>query len=200
MQVLAIVSLLGPLTGAAGAESLWREGGQGFLFRDARASRLGDIVTVLVLESSSTDRKAQTNTKKESDNALLLASVFGNTHLGAGRGGNRGRFEFSGENEHQGGGSITRQDAVQAQVPARVVRVLDNGLLLLEGRRAVVVNDETQVLAFSGTVRPEDITPENTVRSTQVADAEVTIVGKGLLEEKQRPGLLQRLFDIFRIF
>jgi flagellar L-ring protein FlgH len=89
---------------------------------------------------------------------------------------------------------------VTAQVPARVVKVLENGLLVVEGRRAIVVNDETQTLAFSGVVRPEDIAADNTVQSTQVADAEVTILGKGVLAEKQRPGILQRLFDIFRIF
>ena len=82
-------------------------------------------------------------------------------------------------------------------MPARVVRVLDNGLLLLEGRRAVVVNDETQVLAFSGTVRPEDITPENTVRSTQVADAEVTIVGKGLLVREVDSGDIDAITQLY---
>jgi len=184
----------------AGAESLWRDGRQGVLFTDLRASRLGDIVTVLVVESSSTDRKAETNTKKESDNHLDLATFFGNTHFMAGSNGNRGRFAFDGDNEQKASGNITRQDSVTAQIPARVMKILDNGLLLVEGRRAVVVNDETQTLAFSGVVRPDDITADNTVRSTQVADAEVTIVGKGILAEKQRPGILQRIFDIFRIF
>ena len=183
-----------------GAESLWRDGRQGVLFTDVRASRLGDILTVLVVESSSTDRKAETNTKKESDNQLNLSNFFGNTHFLAGPAGNKGRFDFTGNNEQKASGNITRQDTVTAQIPARVMKILDNGLLLVEGRRAVVVNDETQTLAFSGVVRPDDITPENTVRSTQVADAEVTIVGKGILAEKQRPGILQRIFDVFRVF
>lgn len=184
----------------AGAESLWRDGRHGVLFTDVRASRLGDMVTVLVVESSSTDRKAETNTKKESDNQFALPNFFGNTHFLAGRSGNKGQFEFSGENEQKASGNITRQDAVTAQIPARVMKVLDNGLLVVEGRRVVVVNDETQTLAFSGVVRPDDIAPDNTVRSNQIADAEITVLGKGILAEKQRPGILQRLFDIFRIF
>jgi flagellar L-ring protein precursor FlgH len=184
----------------AAGNSLWRNGQHGVLFTDIRASRLGDIVTVLVMESSSTDRKAETNTKKESDNHLNLATFFGSTHFMAGRDGNKAKFDFTGENEHKASGNITRQDNVSAQIPARIMKILDNGLLVVEGRRVVVVNDETQTLAFSGTVRPEDITPENTVKSTQVADAEVTVVGKGILAEKQRPGILQRIFDIFRIF
>jgi flagellar L-ring protein precursor FlgH len=184
----------------AWGESLWRGDRATFLFTDLRANRLGDVVTVLVDESSSSDRKAATNTKKESDNSLNLATFFGNTHFLAGRSGNKSRFDFSGDNEQKAGGNITRQDTVAARIPARVVKVLDNGLLLVEGRRAVVVNDETQTLGFSGVVRPEDSGPDNTVRSTQVTDAEITIIGKGVLAEKQRPGILQRLFDIFRIF
>jgi flagellar L-ring protein precursor FlgH len=182
------------------ADSLWRDNGRGFLFTDNRASRVGDVMTVLVTESASSDRKAETNTKKDSTNSMNLSNFFGNTHFGAGRGGNRGAFDFSGSNEHKGGGNITRSDSVTARIPARVIRVLDGGQLLIEGRRAIVVNDDTQTLAFNGVVRPEDITPENTVMSTQVADAEITMLGKGILEEKQRPGILQRLFDIFRIF
>ncbi len=199
MTTMAMMSVV-TFGGVAEADSLWRDTGGGSLFTDVRAARLGDIVTVLVAESSQTDRKAETNLKKESTNKFNLANFFGNTHLGAGQGRNRAQFDFTGNNEHKGSGNITRSDNVTARIPARVKKVLDGGHLLIEGRRAVVVNDETQTMAFSGVVRPEDITPDNTVLSTQVADAEVTILGKGVLEEKQRPGILQRLFDILRIF
>ncbi len=201
-RIVGLVVSLGILlnAGIGQADSLWKDSGRGFLFTDVRASRVGDVVTVLVTEAATSDRKAETNTKKDSTNSFSLANFFGNTHFGAARGGNRGQFDFSGNNEQKANGNITRSDSVTAQIPARVMKVLEGGLLLVEGRRAIVVNDETQTLAFSGVVRPEDITPDNTVRSTQVADAEITMVGKGLLEEKQRPGMLQRLFDIFRVF
>jgi flagellar L-ring protein precursor FlgH len=175
------------------ADSLWRDGPRGVLFTDVRATRLGDLVTVIVAESSSSNRTAETNLKKESFNKFNLANLFGSTP-------SKGQFDFTGNNEQKANGNITRQDGVTAQIPARVVKVLENGLLVLEGRRAIVVNDETQTLAFSGVVRPEDIGPDNVVQSTQIADAEVTVLGKGVLAEKQRPGILQRLFDIFRIF
>jgi flagellar L-ring protein FlgH len=178
---------------AAYADSLWRDGPRGVLFTDVRATRLGDLVTVIVAESSSSNRTAETNLKKESFNKFNLANLFGSTP-------SKGQFDFTGNNEQKANGNITRQDGVTAQIPARVVKVLENGLLVLEGRRAIVVNDETQTLAFSGVVRPEDIGPDNVVQSTQIADAEVTVLGKGVLAEKQRPGILQRLFDIFRIF
>lgn len=190
--------LLAP--GGIWADSLWRGDRTSSMFIDARASRLGDLVTVVVDEASSTDRKAETNLKKESDNSLSLANFFGNPKFLTNGSGNKARFAFDGDNEQKATGNITRQDTVAAKIPARVVKILENGLLVVEGRRAVVVNDETQTLAFSGVVRPEDIGPENMVRSTLVADAEITIVGKGVLAEKQRPGILQRIFDIFQIF
>jgi flagellar L-ring protein FlgH len=203
MRWLAATIMAVAITTGAGtslADSLWKGDRQAFLFTDSRASRAGDLVTVLVVETSSTDRKAETNTKKDSSNSLNLSNFFGNTHFLAGPSGNKGRFDFTGNNEQKAAGNITRQDTISAQIPTRVVKVLENGLLVVEGRRAVVVNDETQTLAFSGVVRPQDITPDNTVQSNQVADAEVTIVGKGILAEKQRPGILQRIFDLFSIF
>jgi flagellar L-ring protein precursor FlgH len=89
---------------------------------------------------------------------------------------------------------------MSAQIPARVVRVLDNGSLVIEGRRAIVVNDETQILTISGVVRPEDISAANTVHSSQIADAEIQMTGRGVLSEAQRPGLLYRLLDWLRLF
>jgi len=186
--------------GSSSADSLWRNTGRGSLFTDVRAGSVGDIVTVVVVESARSDLKAETNAKKDSQNAFTLSNFFGNTHFGAARGGNRGRFDFTGNNEHKGAGNISRADTVTARIPARVMKVLDSGHLLIEGRRAIVVNDETQTLAFTGLVRPNDITPDNTVSSAQVADAEITILGKGILAEKQRPGILQRLFDFLGIF
>ena len=85
-------------------------------------------------------------------------------------------------------------------MPARVVKVLDNGNMVVEGRRSVIVNDETQVITLSGVIRPQDITSTNTVLSSQVADAEIQMVGRGVLAEAQRPGILYRLLDWLRLF
>lgn len=205
LVVLGIVVLM--QAGPVGAESLWREtaGGApgGFLFTDVRARRVGDLLTVLVVESASSNVQASTETKKDSSSNVNLsgANVLGikmGQMLGAA--GTRGLFSHSGTSQHAGSGAVNRTEAITAQIPARVVKVLEGGALLVEGRRVAVVNDETTTLAFSGIVRPEDITPDNTVRSTQVADAEVTMLGKGVLQEKQRPGIINRLLDIFRIF
>ena len=175
--------------GVSFGESLWRDIGHGFLFVDTKAQHVGDIVTVLVTESSSLNRQAETNTKKESTNSANLSSLFG-LPLG-----DKTKYAFEGANEHKGSGSITRSDEVTASVVARVVKVLPSGNLIIEGRRAVRANDESQYVAFSGVIRPVDITPANTILSTQIADAEIVLEGKGAIAEKQRPGLLNRFAD-----
>ena len=177
------------LVGESSGESLWRDVGHGFLFVDTKARHAGDIVTVLVTESSALNRQAETNTKKESTNQANLSSLFG-LPLG-----DKTQYAFEGANEHKGSGSVTRSDEVTAKVAARVVKVLPSGNLIIEGRRAVRANDETQYLAISGVVRSEDITPANTILSSQIADAEIVLEGKGVLAEKQRPGLLNRFAD-----
>jgi flagellar L-ring protein precursor FlgH len=182
------------LVGESSGESLWRDVGHGFLFIDTKARHLGDIVTVLVTESSALNRQAETNTKKESTNSANLSSLFG-LPLG-----DKTQYAFEGANEHKGSGSVTRSDEVTAKVAARVVKVLPSGNLIIEGRRAVRANDETQYLAISGVIRQEDITSNNTILSTQVADAEIVLEGKGVLAEKQRPGLLNRFADWLFLF
>ena len=178
--------------------SLWPADGRGFLFTDLRARRVGDLVTIQVTETSSSNREAETKVSKDDKNEADFRSLFG---IHTNRGGReRGRFNFSGKNEFDGKGTITRSDRVTAQIVARVVKVFENGTLLVEGRRAIAVNDETQILTISGLLRPHDITPDNTAPSTALADVEVGLVGKGIIADKQSPGILNRIFDFFRIF
>ncbi len=91
-------------------------------------------------------------------------------------------------------------DRTTATLSARVTRVLDNGNLVIEGRRLVKVNDETQILVVSGVVRPYDVAPDNTVLSSRLADGEVRLEGRGVVSDRQRPGLLQRIFDFLGLY
>jgi flagellar L-ring protein FlgH len=187
---------------SAGAQSLWRDGNPGgSIFADHRARAVNDIVTILVVEQSSTSRSASTSTSKNTSRTAaindfpFLALPTRNQEAQSNM-----RLDVEGKASHEGQGAISRNDAVRAQIPARVVKVLDNGNLLIEGRRAVLVNDETQTATISGIVRPQDITGGNTVLSSQIADAEVQIVGRGVIAEAQKPGMLYRLLDWLRLF
>ena len=200
IAALAALAVTGPAP--ASAQSLYREGGVGaHLYADIRARQVNDIVTILIVEQSSSSRSASTSTSKDTSRAASVAAlprIFGNTvpkYLEE-----KLRMDIAAQASHEGSGAIDRSDRVTGQIAARVVRVFENGNLLVEGRRAVLVNDETQVMTISGLVRPQDISAANTVLSSQVADAEVQMEGKGVLAEAQRPGILFRLLDWLGLF
>jgi flagellar L-ring protein precursor FlgH len=186
----------------APAQSLFREGATAAnIFADHRARAVNDIVTIIVVEQSTQSRSANTTTSKSTSRTAAINDFPGLAFpTRNAKAAENLRFDIEGEASHEGKGAIDRSDRLTAQIPARVVKVLDNGNLLIEGRRAVLVNDETQVATISGVVRPQDITGSNTVLSSQIADAEVQVIGKGVLAEAQRPGFLYRLLDWFRLF
>jgi flagellar L-ring protein precursor FlgH len=201
LGLLALATLTLTATPAV-AQSLWREGSGGAtLFVDHRARAVNDIVTIVVVEQSTQSRSANTKTSKDTSRTASLNDFPGlmlptrNATAAANL-----KFDLAGKAAHEGKGSIDRSDRLTAQIPARVVKVMDNGNLVIEGRRAVLVNDETQVATISGVVRPQDITGANTVLSSQIADAEVQVVGTGVLAEAQRPGILYRFLDWLGLF
>ena len=103
-------------------------------------------------------------------------------------------------NSMKGAGNTSRNTTLVARVSARVIRVLDNGNLLIEGRRQVTVNAEDQYLIISGIIRPEDITTENTIASQYIADARIVYTGQGVVNDKMRPGWMTRVVDWVRPF
>jgi flagellar L-ring protein precursor FlgH len=217
--VLVLVVLMAT-PGLAAAQSLWREGAFGAnLFADHRARGVNDLVTILIVEQSSSSRSATTKSQEDTSRTAAVnefPTILDPLARVTLRGGSKGVFgdfqspseiakhrlglNLSGAAKHEGKGSIDRSDKVSGSIAARVVKVLDNGNLILEGRRAVLVNDETQVITISGMIRPQDISGSNTVLSSQISDAEIQMVGRGLLAEAQRPGLLYRLLDWLKLF
>ena len=85
---------------------------------------------------------------------------------------------------------------MSATISAKVVDLLPNGNLAIEGKREIYINNEKKEILLQGVVRPRDIAYDNSVYSTQVADAKVIYTGIGVIGEKQRPGWMVRLFDI----
>ena len=161
---------------------------------DVKAARAGDIVTILVDEQSTAEKKAETELNREGDyDSSLSLPKFHPRWL-------RDFLEQfqttgTGNSEFTGKGSQKRTERATATITAKVIRVLDNGNLVIEGRRLVVVQDETQTIVVTGLVRAVDVLGDNTVRSSQIADGEVRIEGKGAISLRQKPGLFQRVFD-----
>ncbi len=177
--------------------SLWSEGAPG-LFEDARASRVGDIVTITIDERSDATREAETDTSRESTVEVGIPSF-----LHAMQGLVRAKPDLNPEqlisamsnSEFQGSGSTTRSGKLTAILPVRIRRLLPNGDYFVEGSKVLLLNDEETHLYISGVVRPVDIMPDNSVASSLLADVELEYTGRGVLSERQSPGWLARALD-----
>ena len=164
-------------------------------FQDLRARDVGDLVTIVVVESSEASRQASTNVSRNSSvdaevTAMLGAEAndYGLGNLYGSAGGFKPQVGASTGNSYKGSGTTTRKDELRTRVTARVVNVLDDGNLVIEGRRQVQVNAETQYLFVRGIVRTKDIKPDNTITSVALADAQIIYGGKGVIGDQQQPG------------
>ena len=187
--------------------SLFNPGDAQYLFSDNRARRIGDIVLVHITESSTSKLEANTDTSKDSSKDLSVENAFGATTVGIGKllgfdplklngaTGTTPLVKYGDSSDFKGEGSTERKADVSATVAARVTKILPGGLMQVEGAREVRINDETQIMVVRGLVRPRDISSDNSVLSTHLADARIEYYGKGVLADKQKAGWLTRLLD-----
>lgn len=169
--------------------SLWsEENSRAFLFQDSKASRIGDIITVRIVENAKGSKDATTKTARDSSMSTGLTALFGlptkNKDIGA-----------STKNSFDGSGSTTRSAQLTADVTARVVDLMPNGNMMIKGTRELLINNERQFITVSGIVRPEDITRDNTILSASIADAKIEYSGRGVIFDNQSPGWLMRIFS-----
>lgn len=186
-----------PAPTAEGA--LWQDGAVfNDMFSNVKARRVGDIVTVRIVESSSASNKATTSTARDSSVSGQIESFFGYENKFPD---SRDSFNPFGQvkagltNDFEGDGETTRSGDLTGYVSARVTGITASGNLMIAGFREVTVNNEQQIISLTGVVRPKDITPENVVLSTYVADARIVYSGAGIINDKQRPGWLARTLD-----
>jgi flagellar L-ring protein precursor FlgH len=171
---------------------------RGHLYSDEEVwFEVGDVITVLVSETTDARTRASTETEKESSLEANASSEFltGSNGLNILKSGELPAWQFEGKNEHDGGGTTQRNNTVSAMVSTRVVEVLSGGNLRIEGYKNLVVNREKTRITIRGIIRDRDVTPRNTVLSSQIADAEISFDGGGPLWDSQRRGLLTRLLD-----
>ena len=209
--LMAAVALLSTLN----AGSLWREGitDERGMVADKRAKRVGDIVTIVVQETASLSNSLNTTTNKTNSDAqnvvgnlvnqfitALPATVLGKKITKASNNGTiiaptPAPLAVSGTTTFTGGGQIQNTQTITAQAAVQVVDVLPNGNLVIEGVREISFSKEKQFASLHGIIRPYDIQPDNTVLSSNVADAQIEIVSEGTLTDAQKKGWLQKLND-----
>lgn len=192
-KLFITLATLGSLLSTAGAQAMPHNYS---LYTDKKAKRIEDVITVLIMENAKAGSDTKTNTDKSQD-ASVAVSPLGVTWSGAPETQYTPKVGFSGKvaQKYDGSGQTSRTGDVKATLSARIVAVYDNGNLLIEGNKEVEVNSEKEILRVSGIVRPEDISPDNTVLSEKIADARIQYTGTGDLHQAARPGLLARFFN-----
>jgi flagellar L-ring protein FlgH len=172
------------------ANSLWQPGSRAF-FRDQRASRVGDILRVKIKINDKAEVGNETERKRDVTENLDTPSVFGVEELLV-------RplpkvatpsdlLNITSNTNTKGKGSVKRQDTVDTMVAALIIQVLPNGNYVIDGKQEIRVNYDVREVSIKGVVRPQDITTDNTVDSTQVAEARIVYGGRGQLMDVQQP-------------
>jgi flagellar L-ring protein precursor FlgH len=182
------------------------------LFGDRKASKVNDLLTITIDESTSSSGKADTKTSRESTADYDVTNFFGmnrdfNLH-------NNGIFEDfykmgtntihpvfvpevvgDGTSEYTGKGNTKREGTLTGTITAKVVEVMPNGNLVLESRKEITINREKEILILTGMVRPDDITTDNNVPSSKIADTRLYYLGDGVIQDKQGQGWLVQALD-----
>ena len=178
--------------------SLFSNQAKGF-FKDQRAHRIGDILTVIVTIDDSAQMSNATSRKRSAGNeaniGTSLGSVFG-TNLPGVDVGATGGISTGGSMTDGGNGSVNRKESLQTNVAVVVTQVLPNGNLVIEGRQEVRVNFEIRDLIVAGIVRPEDIQSDNTIMSEKIAEARIAYGGRGQITDVQQPRYGQQVLDV----
>jgi flagellar L-ring protein precursor FlgH len=162
------------------------------LFTDARAHRVGDILTVALVESTQASKKATTSTSKTDKADIGAPTILGQ---GLSIGGKVASIGLDGERSFDGAGSSTQSNQLTGQITVTVAQRLSNGNLLVRGEKWLTINQGQELVRISGIVRPQDIGQDNVVPSTRVADARITYTGRGTLADSNRRGWLSRFFN-----
>lgn len=187
--------------------SLFREGSSLFAYADNRARFIGDLVTVKIIETYQSSNNVKQGSGKTSSikaginkifgyenqfqKTLPLPSGFDPTHLA----------DASLSTTTSGQGQTQRESRILATISARVVEVLPNGNLVIQGVRTVKRNRDLEYITITGIVRPQDIEADNSVLSTKISDLYVEYSGKGPSSEATSgPGILTRLLQLFWLF
>jgi flagellar L-ring protein FlgH len=185
------------------ADSLFPVEGSTSVYNEKRARRVGDVITVSIQENNNATNSASSLDQKTGSVGVGAGSgylgsfgTFGNGYLNN----NVSGIGVGAGTSSQGQGSSSRGSTITGEMTAKIISVLPSGNYLIEGSRYVEVNDEKQTIEVTGEIRPDDISSNNTVISTRVANAKIKFTGTGPASETAKPGLLTRVLSWLGLF
>ncbi len=163
------------------------------LYEDRKAYRVGDILTVVLNESTNATKSATTSTSKEGSNTTGITNILGSKGLlkttGVGNNSINSAHDFSGK------GDSAQSNKITGTIAVTIHKVMSNGNLQIRGQKKLLLNQGVEFIKISGIVRPSDITSTNSVESTQVANAKIVYSGKGAVADANSMGMLARFFN-----
>ena len=175
--------------------SLWQPGSQSF-FHDPRAMHVGDVITVNVSVADTAKMQNTTSRSRTNSENANATNLFGLEKVLPSSMDPTSLVKMGSDNSNVGAGSIQRAESINMTLAALVAQVLPNGNLVIDGHQQVRVNNEMRDMRLSGIVRREDITQDNTVNLSQIAEARVIYGGQGTMSDVQQPRYGSQLFDI----
>lgn len=182
--------------------SIYQAGYDVRLFEDDRARRVGDILTIQLVENTNASKQADTSLSKSTDTAIANPTVLGSSPQFntpgilplASNKNNDLSFGLNSSNEFDGSGSSSQSNSLSGSISVTVAEVLPNGNLVVRGEKVLQLNQGYEFVRISGLVRRRDVRPDNTVLSTQIADAQITYSGSGAVQDSNTIGWLARFF------
>ena len=156
------------------------------LVTNIKAHRLGDLITIIITENAQAD--ASSNVK--ADNKSESKGGPGLGFLGF-----INPWDLSMENKFKGDGKTQRSGSLRAEMTARITEVLHNGDFRLEGKRMININGEKQLIEITGICRGRDITPDNTIMSTYISEAQIAYNGNGMVNDSANPGVITKVIN-----
>lgn len=181
-------ALLALLLGAGSASAGFDPDQYQPLTSDRRALRVGDLLTVVVLESSRASSRAAT--ESASDTGISVQASDRGHRYGGGA---------ALQGDSSGTGGTSRAGDVRAQIAVRVIEEAADGLLRVSGKQVLLVNGEAQTIELSGLVRRDDVEADNTLLSTRIADARIAFSGDGVVSDAQKQNLMYRILRWLRL-
>lgn len=162
----------------------------GSLFADHRAKNVGDVVTVLIVEYSSASSSADSKTSKNSSHGYNITGGQGTTSYTPMYG-----LNAQGKGGFDNGAETSRSGQLTGKITATITEVTAQGNLVITGERMAKVNGEEERTTITGSVRPEDVRADNTVYSFNVANANISYAGRGMVDRGQKPGIIVRFMQ-----
>ncbi len=185
------------LPAAAWPQSVWRDDVSKAMYADKRATRVGDILTIVIQESTTANKNNETKTERQSSLDAAITQFFyspGASGLLT-KGGQLPQLAYNSDQKHDGSGSINNSESILGYIAVRVIDVLPNQNMVIEGKRETAFGGEHQTIILRGVIRLDDISPNNTVFSFNVADASIHIISKGTVTDSTRKGWFTKLWE-----